>query len=151
MMDKTETDPPIEYEWCIQGPKGALFVLYPVKGTHTDEDVTRARIFLRNTRDIAGLQVRWVNAGDNKPPPEKIPLELINKDLLRQIGEKESYILELEDKLRRRDIDETRQLKKEIQSEPLYKKLKAENKKLDKENLNLRATISDLVTKLNQK
>jgi hypothetical protein len=151
ILEQTNSNPPIDFEWYLTGPQGARFILYPVKGQHSEEDVKRARQSLYREQDVVSMQVRWVKAGDNTPPPEKIPEYIINKELKREIGEKESYIQELEDNAQKDNVVQRRQLKKEIQSEELYKQLKSENTKLKKENQNLRGTISDLITKLNSK
>lgn len=150
-LEQTQTDPPIDFEWHLTGPKGARFVLYPIKDQHSEEDVKRARIFLYQNRDVVSMQVRWVVKGDKAPPPEKIPEFIIIKQLKEEIGKKESYIMELEERARKESTDERRQFKKEIQREELYTKQNEKLRQVEKENKNLRGTISDLVTKLNAK
>jgi vacuolar-type H+-ATPase subunit I/STV1 len=150
VAESTETEVPIRFDWSLAGPNGARFILYPVKGVHTDQDVKRATAFLYKNRDVVSLQVRWVKE-PSFDQPEKIPDILLNKELQVQLGEKESYIQELEDNLRKGKTEGARQLKKEIQSEELYAQQKKKIKALEKEVVNLRKTISDLIVKLNSK
>lgn len=149
-LEQTETEPPIDFNWSLSGPNGARFILYPLRDIHTHEDVKRASGYLHRTKKVTSLQVRWLNEREENLP-EKIPDALINKELQIQLGQKESYIQELETKLNKENTESRRQLKKEIQSEEEYKKIKEELRKAKKDNDNLRQTISDLVTKLNQK
>jgi len=153
-LQETLTDPKIEYESYITGPKGARFVLYPVKDKHTTEDVKRARQWLYREKDVVSLQIRWKREGDDAPPPEKIPDYIMLKELKKQLGEKESYIEELEDKIKQMTISYNQELdrdaRKQVKSETLYKQLNAQLEKEKKTNNNLRATISELVTKLNK-
>lgn len=149
-LEQTETLPPIDFRWSTAGPNGARFILYPLRDTHTDDDVKKASVYLHKTRSVASIQVRWLNERDESPP-EKIPDILIIKELQVQLGKKESYIQELESKLSKEAVETRRQLKKEIQKEAEYKKIKTDLDKSKKENENLRKTISELVTKMNNK
>jgi hypothetical protein len=145
----TETEKPVAYTYYLTGPQGARFELYPVKDDHTEEDVKLAKTWLYRNQDVVSIQVRWVNPNDDRPNPEKIPDFIMLKQLKIQIGELESYILELEQKLKTREMDETRQLKKEIQSEKTYKQLKKQLDKKEQEAVSLRKEISQLVMRLN--
>lgn len=78
--------------------------------------------------------------------PEKIPDYLLVKHLRVEIGKLEAYIIELKEELAQRDIQENRTLKKEIKSEEVYKQLKKKLTNYEKEILNLRMTISKLVS-----
>jgi len=151
ILNKTETPNPIEFEDDVTGPQGARFVLYPVKGVHTEEDVRKARLWIRFNRDVVSMQIRWKNAGDDKPPPDKFPDFLIIKNLKKEIGELKSYIEELEYKLQKEETAQIKQLKKDIQREKLYKDLNSQLAQARKEITKLRETVSDLITKLNAK
>lgn len=151
MTEQTETIPPIDYEWYLTGPQGARFILYPVEGKHTEDDVKRAKHWLHREHDVVSLQIRWNKKGDDSPPPEKIPDFIMLKELKKQLGEKESYIQELQDDLQRKETDINRELKQQIKSQEMYKSLKDQLDKAKKEIKNLRSTISDLIVKLNHK
>jgi hemerythrin-like domain-containing protein len=149
-LDYTETENPVGFESDITGPQGARFVLHPVKGVHTKEDLESAVKYIRRNRDVVHLSVEWDKATEDNIDPEKIPDFLIIKGLRVELGKKEAYITELEDKLKERTSVESQELSKSIKSEEAYRKIKADNTKLKKENLNLRKTISELISN-NQK
>jgi hypothetical protein len=149
-LEYTETPNPVGFESYITGPDGARFILYPVKGDHTKDDVTEAAAYLRRNRDVVHLSVEWKSPTEENVSPDKIPDFLIIKGLRVELGKKEAYITELEDKLKQRTIVESQELSRSIKSEEAYRKIKAENTKFKKENLNLRKTISDLISN-NQK
>lgn len=150
----TETPNPIEYESWITGPQGARFALYPIKDTHTEEDIRTAKHWLKNNRDVVSLQVRWKHQGDTTPNPEKIPDHLIIKNLQKEIGQEKSYSEELEDQLRKCKEAKEEKLKLtnadmlEIKKETLYKNkteqiksLELKIKKLDKDKAELLARV----------
>jgi len=78
--------------------------------------------------------------------PEKIPDYLLVKQLRVELGKLEAYIDELKEQLRQKDVQTNRDLIKEIKSEEHYKQLKKKLANYEKENLNLRKTISGLVS-----
>lgn len=150
MIEETLTEPRIDYEWWLTGPQGARFCLYPERGKHTPEDVERARRWLKHNHDVVSLQIRWKELDDKVAPPVKIPDPSMIKQLHKKIGELESFIQELEHTIQTNESAQKKQLKKEIQSEKLYKQLDATILKLTKELNASRKTVSDLITKLNK-
>lgn len=136
-MEKTEGTKPIEYEFWITGPQGARFALYPVKDEHTEEDVLRAKRWLHNNQDVVSLQVRWIKSQDDQPQTEKIPDYIIIKNLKVEIGQKDSYILELEDKINNLQEEKTKeniltkQDRKEFKKELFFQQLVLQIKALE--------------------
>lgn len=147
--ERTETEPSITFEWYITGPNGARFVLYPEIGVHSTEDVNRAKNWIRRNRDVVSMQIQWKKAGDIKAPPMKLTDDIIIKELRKELGKSEAYIQELEEKIKTLEIDDERQVRKEIKAEETYKALRKERDAAKKEIVNLRKTISDLIMKLN--
>lgn len=49
----------IQFEWWITGPDGAHFALFPVRGTHTAQDIADAKAELRRNRDVVSIRVIW--------------------------------------------------------------------------------------------
>jgi len=146
-LEYTETPNPVGFESYITGPDGARFILYPVKGQHTTDDVKDAAAFLRRNRDVVHLSVEWKEATEETVAPDKIPDFLIIKGMRVELGKKEAYIEELEHKLKLKVTKESQELARDIKTEEIYRKIKEENTRLKKENLNLKHTISDLVAK----
>lgn len=54
--DVTETVPPVAFNWGYAGPHGAWFTLLRMP-EHTDEDIERAKRYLRNERDVVSLRI----------------------------------------------------------------------------------------------
>jgi len=146
-LEYTETSNPMGFDSYITGPDGARFILYPVKGDHTKDDVTEAAAYLRRNRDVVHLSVEWKSPTEENVSPDKIPDFLIIKGMRVELGKKEAYIEELEHKLKLKATKESQELTRDIKTEEIYRKIKEENTKLKKENLNLKHTISDLVAK----
>ena len=145
-LEFTKTDIPVAFDSYITGPQGAKFILYPVKGTHTKDDVERATACIRRERDVVQIRVVWVKAEAKYLPADKIPDFLIIKGLRTELGKAESYVQELESRLKSEGTKETQEVIRQIKSEELYTRIQLENKKLKKENLNLRGTISELIS-----
>lgn len=154
MIEKTWSEPPIEYEWSSAGPNKARFCLYPEQYKHSAEDVVVATKWLHENHDVFSLQIRWKKIGDSEAPPVKIPDQAIISVLERKLGELESYILELEDKLQKITQSEenqlNKQLRKDIMSEQIYKFQEKTVSKLRKEIVSLRETNSRLIGQLHQ-
>jgi predicted nucleic acid-binding Zn-ribbon protein len=148
--EKTETTPPIDFAWFITGPNGARFVLYPEIGVHDTDDINRAKNWIRRNRDVVSMQIQWKEVGDTKAPPMKLTDDIIIKELRKELGKSESYIAELEEKLKSENTDEAREIRKEVKAEEIYKALRKERDAVKKENVNLRKTISELIVKLNK-
>lgn len=85
---------------------------------------------------------------ENQSYPEKIPDELIIKHLQQELGAKESYIQELEHTINKLNIDQDRDIRKEIKTEEVFKNLKKKLTKLEKENATLRKSISEFAVRL---
>lgn len=149
-LEYTETENPVGFESYITGPDGARFILHPVKGQHTKQDLESAVKFIRRNRDVVHLSVEWEKATEDNIDPEKIPDFLIIRSLNIELGKKEAYITELEHKLKEKATKESQELARDIKSEEAYRKIKADNIKLKKENINLKKTISVLISN-NQK
>jgi hypothetical protein len=77
------TENKIPYDYSLAGAAGGAFVLYPVRGEHTDEQVAAAKDWLRGSRDVVSIRVEW-----EKPEPADrsgvrtyaSPLELLNAE-----------------------------------------------------------------------
>lgn len=54
--DVTETAPPVAFNWGYAGPHGAWFTLLRMP-EYTDEDIERAKRYLRNERDVVSLRI----------------------------------------------------------------------------------------------
>lgn len=54
------------YESYITGPQGAKFILYPEKSGHTQEDIEKAKRWLRANQDVVKIDIDWVEAGSKK-------------------------------------------------------------------------------------
>lgn len=147
----TETDNPIEYDWYLTGPQGARFTLYPQKGKHTPEDIQAAKRWLYRNQDVVKIYIEWKAPDDDQPMPIKLTDEMIIKNLNREIGEKDSYIQELEDRLSKEKLEHDKQIRKEVKADDMYMSLKKQLAAAKKEIVSLRVQISDLVTRLNKK
>lgn len=55
-----ETDNHIKYDWWLNGPHGANFELYPVKGRNTQAEIVAAKAQLRKEHDVCYIRVKWV-------------------------------------------------------------------------------------------
>jgi hypothetical protein len=53
------TDGGMAYEWGLAGPDGGWFVLLPVIGRDSKEDVEEAKRYLYAKHDVVTLRVRW--------------------------------------------------------------------------------------------
>jgi hypothetical protein len=151
--DKTETEPPIEFEWYVTGPNGARFTLYPETSVHTEDDVKRAKQWLHNNRDVVSLQIRWKRAGDTRENPMKIPDAAIISHLKEEAGKREAYILELEEKLKTKEEVElkfTAAEKAEFRKTQIYQFQKKQIHALNTEINKLRKDKNDLIVKLVQ-
>jgi hypothetical protein len=49
----------VTFDWWLASAAGAGFCLLPVRGYHTKDDVTEAKAYLRRTRDVVTLLVKW--------------------------------------------------------------------------------------------
>jgi hypothetical protein len=54
--------PEIKVDEWLAGPQGMNFMLYPVKGVHTDEDVAEVKKQLYRDRDVVTLRTTWIRA-----------------------------------------------------------------------------------------
>jgi len=148
-LEKTQTEPSINFESYITGPNGARFTLFPIREQHTDEDVRKAKRWLHAQRDVLNLKVEWSKPVVMRPSSEKIPDKAIIKNLQKEIGELKSYIDELEYKLVQQSTVQNKQIKHEVKLDATYKTLKKQVKDVVAQNTKLRKDISDLVIKLN--
>ncbi len=160
-LEHTLTDPPVNYEWYLTGPQGARFILYPVIGKHTKEDVSQAIHWLKANQDVVSSQVRWIKPEDTSAPPMKIPDHLLIKELRKQIGGLEAHIDELQDthakevkalkaQILALEQGQDKKLRKEILTEETYKAVVSANSKLKQEVLSLRKNVSELIIRINQ-
>lgn len=160
-LEQTATDPPIAYEWYLTGPQGARFILYPITGVHTNDDVKAANKWLRHNNDVVSLQTRWVKPEDKTAPPMKIPDHVMIKELRKQIGGLEAHVHELEDthatevkalktQILALEQGQDKKLRKEILTEDTYKAVVSANSKLKQEVLALRKNVSELIIRINQ-
>jgi hypothetical protein len=68
MSDLETTDNGVPFDWELAGRAGAAFTLKPVKGVHTEEQVSAARRELRGSRDVVTLRVEWQQPGADERP-----------------------------------------------------------------------------------
>jgi len=157
MIQITKTEPPIEYEEDKMGLREARFALYPVMGIHTEEQALSAMKWLRSISKNATVQIRWLGKPYLNDLPEKIPDSAIIANLREEIGKQESYIEELEVKIKAlthqsklENSQETKKLKKELLKDEQVAHYKSLYEKKVKEVTKLRQDISSLITKLHQ-
>ena len=72
----TQTKNQMWFEWYLNGPRGANFILYPEK-EHTDEDYMKAKIWLNNNHDV--LKVKRGDYSANKKQILKIAVSTVNQ------------------------------------------------------------------------
>lgn len=145
-IKQTDTWPSIAYSIEDFG-KSTKGLLYPVLGVNTKDHVDNAYKWLKAS-GASSIQVRWTMDTENQP--DKIPDFLIIANLNKEIGGLKSYIDELEERLKKKEVDETREVKKEIQREALYKAQNIAMGKKEKQNNALRRQLSDLIIRMNQ-
>lgn len=51
--------PEIEVKEYLTGPQGMKFELYPIRGTHTMEELQELKKQIRRDRDVAGMKIFW--------------------------------------------------------------------------------------------
>jgi len=155
-FEHTGTNPPVAYEYSTEA-RGERYILYPVKGKHTEDNVKYAQKWLIYHKNVLGIQIRWRLENDEMAPPEKIPDVCIIQDLRVEIGKLKSYIQELEAK-NKQDLVEEREAiqnenskaRQEAMKEDQYLRIKKENTQQKKEILKLKQNISDLIYRMNQ-
>jgi hypothetical protein len=54
------------YTWSLAGSQGASFTLFPEKDSHNDDDVKKAKQWLRNNRDVVTLNIEWLESGSQR-------------------------------------------------------------------------------------
>jgi hypothetical protein len=126
------------------------FYLYPLKGTHKAKDVQQAKHWLKNNRkgQIRYIVVEW-QLRDSDEPLNKIPDMAIISHLRTELGKKEAYIEELEEKLvAKEQLKPTPEQIKEIRAQAEYVQLKKNNKGLHKTIKSLRRGNRELITKV---
>jgi predicted RNase H-like nuclease (RuvC/YqgF family) len=149
-FEETLCEPRIKYEWYLTGPQGARYILYPIKDVHSKEDVNKAKAWIHKNFDVVSLQVRWIKEDDDSPMPERLPDEAIISNLRQQLGAKEAYIEELEEKLKDKEVSQDKQHRQTVKKEDMYKSLEKQLNKAKKEIIRLHKAISDCVTSKTQ-
>lgn len=136
---------------------GDSYSLYPIKGKDTPKGIQRAKYLIKSKVLSAKIQIRWKQPDDTAALPEKVPDNAIIKSLKVELGKKDAYIQELEEKmafmqdsLKKEAKAEAREDRKQILKETLLKELETKNAKLKKENDQLRKTNSELVGRIYQ-
>ena len=108
--------------------------MYPIKGKHKARDIQRAKSEIKKKFKVRYVQIHWrMNDDVNFEPSHKVPESVIIGRLKEQIGQQESYILELEEKLHEKDeYKPTAEQIKEIKKEQIYKEQKEQISKLSR-------------------
>lgn len=151
MIEFTDTIPPIEFERSETGPNGTRFILHPNAVDHTDQDVIRAKRWLKATRNVWSMEIRWALQGDNDPTLMKIPDHIIIRNLRTELGKKETYIQELEEKIEQISRGADAVARKEAKKDAGYKNFQIQLDKAKAENTSLRKQLSELVIRINTK
>jgi len=60
------SDNGIKYEWGLEGRGGMTVMLYPVKGQHSQADITEAKKQLREDLDVTYVTINWVTQEQSK-------------------------------------------------------------------------------------
>lgn len=74
MVEQTKNQ--IKYEWGLDGPKGMVVMLYPIKGVDSQDSIKEAQKQLREDLDVSTIEVFWTSKEDNaklevQPLPER--------------------------------------------------------------------------------
>jgi predicted RNase H-like nuclease (RuvC/YqgF family) len=125
----------IEYEYH----SGTSYSLYPIRDVHSPKEIQEVKRRIRQDMPNAKIHIRWKLDGDVSSNPMKIPDNAVIKNLQKILGQNESYIQELEEKIKEFSSPASKELnkqnKKELMKDIMIKqytdKIKDLNRKLD--------------------
>lgn len=60
ILESTETENPVDYDWDLNGPDGANFILYPERNKHNLDDIKAAKRWLRDNHDVVRVTYEWI-------------------------------------------------------------------------------------------
>lgn len=149
-MEQTDTPIPIQFSGTPVSESQSDFYLYPVKGKHRARDVQKAKYWLKSSKkdSVRYIVVEW-KIRDDEEPLSKIPDMAMISHMRTELGKKEAYIEELEERLTaKQELKPTPDQIKEIYKDKLYVQQKKEITKLHKNANSLRKGNRLLVTRI---
>jgi hypothetical protein len=161
-MSLEKTPNGLEYAISKSSINGNVLSLYAIIGVTSDENVRQAKQWLYRKRAVLGIQVRWKKE-DDVEFLEAATSSQLAKGMKIELGRKDSYIEELEHKLRKLEAQvversaqlimnqATKEERTEIKKTQIYQEQQKTIKQLEKTIERLRKDNSDLITKLNAK
>lgn len=149
-MEYTATLKPMPFNGVPITETQADFYLYPLKGNHKAKDVLQAKHWLKSSKkeQVRYIVVEWI-IRDGDEPLSKIPDLAIISHLRTELGKKESYIEELEEKLALKDQTKiTPEEIREIKAQEMYTTLKKSARELNRIIKSLRRGNRELIARV---